>query len=79
MSIAFANRNLNCKAPAIPMLDDDVCIVNGDRLTECDVRFRANYNGHEHGEESAGVVRICSDIGQFVYDCFKRTDCDGRD
>ena len=78
MSIAFANRNLNCKGRALPTLDDKVRIVNGDRSTGRDVRFRANCNGHERGEESARVIRICSDIGLFVYGCLRRIDCDGR-
>ena len=50
------SRNFNCKARAIPTLDDNVCIVNRDRLTVRDVRFCANCNGNERGEESARVV-----------------------
>ena len=79
VSITFAYRSLNYKAHVIPTLDDDVRIVNGDRSTVRDVRFRANYNGHECSEESVRVVRICSDIGRFVYNCFIRIDYDGRD
>ena len=53
VSITFTYRNVKCQACVIPMLDADVCIVNSDSLTIRDVRFRANYNGHECGEESA--------------------------
>ena len=79
MSITFAYRNLKCKARVIPTLDGDVRIVKSDSLTVRDVRFRANYNGHERSEESARVVRICSDIGRLVYSWFGRIDSDGID
>ena len=39
MSITLACKNLNCKARAILTIDDNVRIVNSDRLTERDVRF----------------------------------------
>ena len=74
VSITFAYRNVKCQARAIPTLNADVRIVNGDNLTVRGVHFRANYNGHEHGEESTRGVRICSDIGRFVYNWFGRID-----
>ena len=47
-----------------------------EHLAERNVRFCAKCNGHERGEVSVRVVRICSDIERFVYDRFRRNDCE---
>lgn len=63
----------------IRTLNNNIRIVNNDRLTERDVLFCANYNDHKCIKKSVQVVQICSDIKRFIYDCFKRNDCNGRD